>query len=70
MPGLRLTQEQVETLCGIERTICKTVLDVLVGERFLCVNPDRTYARVGDAIQRRTAKAALDRRPSRSAKAS
>jgi hypothetical protein len=32
MPGLRLTSEQVQRLCGIERTICQLVLDMLVDE--------------------------------------
>ena len=27
MPGLCLTSEQVQRLCGVERTICQLVLD-------------------------------------------
>jgi len=27
MPGLRLTFEQMQRLCGIERTVCQMVLD-------------------------------------------
>ena len=30
MPGLCLTSEQVQRLCGVERTICQLVLDSLV----------------------------------------
>src|SRR5262245_21451416 len=30
MPGLRLTLEQAQRLCGVERTLCKAVLDELV----------------------------------------
>jgi hypothetical protein len=30
MPGMRLTLEQVQRLCGIERALCQTVLDALV----------------------------------------
>lgn len=30
MPGLRLTLEQAQRLCGIDRTLCKTALDALV----------------------------------------
>jgi len=36
MPGLRLTSNQVERLCGVEPTMSKVVLDVLVNEKFLC----------------------------------
>jgi len=46
MPGLRLTVEQAQRLCGIERTVCKTVLDALVHDRFLCVKSDGAYARL------------------------
>ena len=35
MPGLRLTVEQVQRLCGIERAICSVVLDTLVEAKFL-----------------------------------
>jgi hypothetical protein len=45
MPGLRLTLEQAQRLCGVERILCKTVLDALVEAKFLCVRPDGTYAR-------------------------
>jgi hypothetical protein len=70
MPGLRLTQEQIQTLCGLERTICTAVLDALVKEQFLSANPDGSYARVTDGIHRRPAKASIERRPSQTAKAS
>jgi len=46
MPGLRLTANQVHRLCGIERTQCVAVLDVLVREKFLCEKRDGTYARL------------------------
>ena len=46
MPGLRLTAEQVQRLCGIERTMCQRVLDSLVESQFLCVTPDAHYARL------------------------
>ncbi len=48
MPGLRLRREQVQRLCGIERTVCQMVLDSLVAERFLCVKPDGHYALLTD----------------------
>ena len=34
MPGLCLTSEQVQRLCGVERTICQLVLDSLVDAKF------------------------------------
>jgi hypothetical protein len=36
MPGLRLTIEEVERLCGIDRTRSRPILDALVDARFLC----------------------------------
>ena len=45
MPGMRLTMQQVQRLCGIERTLCQTVLDALVEEKFLSVKPDGAYGR-------------------------
>jgi hypothetical protein len=61
MPGLRLTTQQVQRLCGIERTLCQTVLDSLVEARFLCVKSDGAYARLtdGDVPRPRPAKAEL-----------
>ena len=46
MPGLRLTAEQVQRLCGIERAMCHVVLDSLVESKFLHVKPDGHYARL------------------------
>jgi DNA-binding GntR family transcriptional regulator len=48
MPGLRLTREQMQRLCGVEETPCQRVLDLLVGMKFLCVKPNGAYARVTD----------------------
>ena len=48
MPGLKLTLPQAQRLCGVERTVCKTVLDRLVEAKFLCVKPDGAYARLVD----------------------
>jgi hypothetical protein len=48
MPGLRLTISQAQRLCGIERGLCETVLDLLVEERFLRRTPDGAYARLTD----------------------
>ncbi len=46
MPGLRLKPDQVQRLCGVERTMCQMVLDLLVDEQFLCVRSDGHYARL------------------------
>jgi hypothetical protein len=50
MPGLRLTLEQAQRLCGVERALCKAVLDALVADRFLCVKADGAYARLTEGI--------------------
>ncbi len=50
MPGLRLTVEQVERLCGVDKTMCRAVLDALVDIKFLRVNADGTYARLTDGL--------------------
>jgi hypothetical protein len=54
MPGLWLKAEQVQRLCGIERTICQMVLDELVAARFLCVKPDGHYARSTEGCSSRS----------------
>jgi hypothetical protein len=61
MPGLRLTSGQVERLCGVEKTLCQSGLDVLVEMRFLSVRSDGVYARTTDgAVSRpRMARAGL-----------
>jgi hypothetical protein len=48
MPGMRLRLEQVQRLCGIERSMCKVALDSLVEAKFLCVKSDGCYARSAD----------------------
>jgi hypothetical protein len=35
MPGLRLTVVQASRLWGLERAMCESVIDVLVGSAFL-----------------------------------
>ena len=59
MPGLDLTVDQVQRLCGIERPICTTVLDGLVEEHFLCVKPNGAYARAWEGFRSRPAKSAV-----------
>ena len=46
MPGMRLTTEQVQRLCGVDAAVCQLVMDSLVAIRFLCVYPDGTYVRM------------------------
>ena len=46
MPGLRLTQPQLQRLLGVDPTICASVLDALVDARFLCVKADGRYATI------------------------
>ena len=45
MPGLRLTFEQAQRLFGVDRSLCKMVLDALVAAKFLGIRPDGAYAR-------------------------
>jgi len=65
LPGMRLTPEQVQRLCGVESSVCRLVLDDLVRARFLRVGSDGSYTRAaeGGASRLRTAKAEWD--PSR-----
>ena len=42
MPGLQLTQGQVQRLCGLERAVCERVLDTLVDRRFLSLKANGT----------------------------
>jgi hypothetical protein len=64
MPGLRLRAEQVQRLCGIEKTVCALVLEALLRDRFLA-ETDGHYVRASDdpAIRPVRAKAALKLSP-------
>ena len=60
MPGLRLTADQVQRLCGIERMMCQSVLDALVRARFLCARSDGTYTHVTNRyVMSRAAKSSI-----------
>jgi len=61
MPGLRLTLDQAQRLCGVERTMCQTVFEALVDAKFLCVKSDGAYARLteGETVRLRPAKVAV-----------
>ena len=53
-----LTPEQVQRLSGVDRSVCKLVLDDLVRAKFLCMRPDGSYARFTDGdLSRLRAKA-------------
>ncbi len=45
MPGMRLTPEQVERLSGVDRAVCRRVLDDLVRAQFLATRHDGLYCR-------------------------
>jgi hypothetical protein len=62
MPGLGLTSEQVQRLCGVERTICQLVLNSLVESKFLCLKADGAYTRVADGTTDRPHPAKADLR--------
>jgi hypothetical protein len=71
MPDLRLTSEQVQRLCGIEAIACQSVLDSLVGMKFLSVTSQGVYARSTDGnMSRRCAARAGLGSPQRLGKAS
>lgn len=46
MPGMRLKVQQVQRLCGVERSLCQVVLDSLIEAKFLCLRSDGSYARL------------------------
>jgi hypothetical protein len=48
MPGMKLRLEQVQRLCGVERSMCGAALDSLVDAKFLCVKSDGCYTRSAD----------------------
>ena len=59
-PGLRLTLEQAQRLCGLEEAMCKMVLDALVDDKFLCVKSDGVYSRLTDGEMSRPRPAKAD----------
>jgi DNA-binding IclR family transcriptional regulator len=52
MPEQRLRAGQLQRLCGIEPAICHVVLDALVNEHFLCLNPDGHYCVTQESVSR------------------
>jgi len=65
MPGLKLTIDQIQRLCGIEPRMCKPVLDTLVKTSFLRLNSDGTHVRSteGSTSLPSPAKAAIELGP-------
>jgi hypothetical protein len=47
MPGMKLTLEQVQRLCGIEPPLCKLALETLVEAKFLRLGSDGAYMLFG-----------------------
>jgi hypothetical protein len=65
MPGLCLTRDQAQRLCGVERTLCQHVLDTLVAMRFLYLKANGMYARLSDGDISRPHPAKANLRPAR-----
>ena len=63
MPGMKLKLEQVQRLCGVERSVCQIVLDALIEANFLCLKSDGSYARLTDGESARPRPAKADLRP-------
>ena len=61
MPGLTLSAEQVQRLCGVERAVCDAALETLVASGFLSMRADGGYGRFKspDIARARPAKASL-----------
>jgi hypothetical protein len=49
VPGLHLTKKQFQRLWGLDGETCDTLLDVLVGSKFLRQTSDEGYVRAGSA---------------------
>jgi hypothetical protein len=62
MPGLTLRPEQVQRLCGVDSTVCQSVLEALVESGFLSRRQDGGYGRhrSPDISRARQAKAGLE----------
>jgi hypothetical protein len=62
MPGLSLSPEQVQRLCGMDSVLCASVLGALVETGFLSRRSDGAYARNrnADVSRARQAKATLE----------
>jgi hypothetical protein len=70
MPGLRLKPDQMQRLCGVDRTLCQQVIDSLVQTGFLSLKPDGSYGCMTDGDLLRPHPAKADLKAKTSAKAS
>lgn len=61
MPGLRLTSDQIQRLCGVDPAICTQVLESMVEAKFLCARANGTYSRLTEGVfsERRSVKASV-----------
>jgi hypothetical protein len=60
MPGMGLTAQQAQRLCGLERALCQAALDALVDARFLYLKTNGQYARVTEVASGPTTVKAVD----------
>jgi hypothetical protein len=62
MPGIMLRPEQVQRLCGVDSSVCESVLEALVESGFLSRRADGAYGRDRnpDISRARQAKAGLE----------
>jgi hypothetical protein len=49
MPGMRLTPERVQRLCGVELAVCRHVFADLARAAFVSARSDGSYCRAGAA---------------------
>ena len=45
MPDMKLTSEQIQRLCGVNRSLCEAALEFLAQTQFLSVTSDRRSMR-------------------------
>lgn len=63
LPGLRLTEEQVCRIWGLEPVVCRSVMRALVESRVLACEPDGRYVRA-DMLSAMARRAPAGRRQS------
>jgi hypothetical protein len=50
MPGLRLTEPQMQRLWGLDDVTCAAVIDALVARHVIVKSPQNAYIRAGVAV--------------------
>ena len=53
MPGLSLTERQMQRLWGLDQVTCSLIIAVLVGSGFLFETPKRAYVLNAHSVSRR-----------------